>query len=80
VDYLSFVEHLIRPLLMHPDCLQVKQLPSGDGALFIQALVAPDDLGRVIGKQGRTASALRNLVIMAAAKDGNRMKVNFDAI
>ena len=43
----------------------------------IEVFVAPDDLGRVIGRQGRTATAIRTLVAAAAERDGQRVTLEF---
>jgi predicted RNA-binding protein YlqC (UPF0109 family) len=79
VNYLSLIENMIRPLILQPEDLRVKFFPSEDDAQLIQVFVSRGDLGRVIGKQGRTASAIRTLAISAGAKDGVRLKINFDA-
>jgi len=79
VNYLSLIENMIRPLIDHPEDLRVKEFPSEDDARFIQVFVNQEDLGRVIGKQGKVASAIRTLAISAGAKDQIKLKINFDA-
>ena len=79
MNYLSLIENMIRPLIDHPEDLRVKEFPSEDDARFIQVFVNQEDLGRVIGKQGKVASAIRTLAISAGAKDQIKLKINFDA-
>jgi len=52
--------------------------PTEDGTLVYHLHVAPDDMGRVIGKQGRIAKAIRTVVRAAAGKSGSRVVVEID--
>ncbi len=67
------LEHLVRGIVDHPDEVQVtsKTSPRGD---VLEVRVHPEDLGRVIGRSGRTAKALRTLV--TAIADGKRVRVD----
>ena len=67
------LEHLVKGIVDHPDEVQVssKTSPRGD---VLEVRVHPDDLGRVIGRAGRTAKALRTLV--GALADGRRVRVD----
>ena len=67
----EFVEYLARGLVSEPDHVQVKEL-KGDGTTIFELTVAADDLGKVIGKKGRTARALRTLLQAAATKAKTR--------
>ena len=67
----ALVETMARALVDHPD--QVDVSTAGDETTTILKLrVAPADLGRVIGKQGRTAKAMRTLLQASAAKANRR--------
>jgi predicted RNA-binding protein YlqC (UPF0109 family) len=55
------LEHLVRGLVGHPDDVQVTSKTLRRGAL-LEVRVHPDDLGRVIGRAGRTAKALRTVI------------------
>jgi predicted RNA-binding protein YlqC (UPF0109 family) len=59
------VEVVARALVDEPDAVEVTEAEHR-GVAVIELFVAPDDLGRVIGRQGRTASALRSLVGLTA--------------
>ncbi len=65
----AVVEVLARALTDRPDEVRVVET-AHKGATLVELYVAPDDLGKVIGKQGRTAAALRTLAASAAERDG----------
>ena len=67
------LEHLVRGIVDHPDEVQVVESSSPRGDV-LEVHVHPDDLGRVIGRNGRTAKALRTLV--SALADGGRVRVD----
>jgi predicted RNA-binding protein YlqC (UPF0109 family) len=64
----SEVEELIRRLVDHPEQVKVAEFPSGD-EILLEVEVAPDDLGKVIGRQGRTVRALRTLLETRNARE-----------
>lgn len=63
----ELVEMLAKHLVAHPDQVQVKET-LGDTASVLELRVAADDLGRIIGKQGRTAKSIRTIVNAAASR------------
>jgi uncharacterized protein len=65
----AVVEVLARALTDRPDEVRVVQTEQ-KGTTLVELYVAPDELGKVIGKQGRTAAALRTLVASAAEREG----------
>lgn len=66
---------IARSLVDQPDAVQVTKSEEDDN-VTIELVVAPDDLGKVIGKQGRTARALRSILGAAAAKEGKRSRLD----
>jgi predicted RNA-binding protein YlqC (UPF0109 family) len=66
------LEHLVKGIVDHPDDATVTERSTSRGDL-LEVHVHPDDLGRVIGRNGRTAKALRALV--SALADGKRVRV-----
>jgi predicted RNA-binding protein YlqC (UPF0109 family) len=68
----ELVEYLARRLVEHDDQVVVEEIEEDD-ALVIQLHVASDDLGRVIGRGGRIARALRTLVRAGGAHDDRRV-------
>jgi uncharacterized protein len=67
----DLVEFLAKNLVANPDEVKVEEVPSGRQTV-IELTVARSDVGKVIGKQGRTARALRSLLKVAATKQGQR--------
>jgi len=67
------LEHLVKGIVDHPDQVQVaaKNSPRGE---VLEVRVHPEDLGRVIGRSGRTAKALRTLI--TALADGRKVRVD----
>jgi predicted RNA-binding protein YlqC (UPF0109 family) len=70
------VEVVARALAGRPDDVQVTELDRR-GQTVIELTMAPGELGRVIGRQGRTASAVRTLAAAAGEMDGRRVVVDF---
>ena len=70
------VEVVARTLADHPDAVRVTER-AHRGQTVIELFMAPGDLGRVIGRQGRTASALRTLAASAAELEGTKVVVEF---
>ncbi|HYM53801.1 MAG TPA: KH domain-containing protein [Solirubrobacteraceae bacterium] len=64
------LEYLAEGLVDDPDAVSVEQFEEGDGTIVLELCVGPEDYGRVIGRGGRTAHALRTVVKAAAAGEG----------
>ena len=69
------LEHLVRGVVDHPDDVVVKDKQLRRGSI-LEVRVHPDDLGKVIGRGGRTAYALRTVVKVAAAHHDQRVLVD----
>jgi uncharacterized protein len=70
----ELLAYLARELVDDPDAVRV-DAEERDGALVLVLHVAADDVGKVIGRQGRIARALRTLVRASAVRDGRRVLV-----
>ena len=70
----ELVEAIVKPLVDKPEEVQVKEIPGKQGTV-IELRVAPDDMGKVIGKQGRIAKALRTVVKAAATRANKKVVV-----
>jgi predicted RNA-binding protein YlqC (UPF0109 family) len=70
------VEVIAKALADKPDAVSVTER-EGHGQSVVELTMAPGDLGRVIGRQGRTAQALRTLASAAAELDGTKATVDF---
>ena len=72
----ELLEYLARQLVDEPDRVEVEQFDEDDGTVVLELAVAEDDYGKIIGKGGRTANALRTVVKAAAVKEGRRVLVD----
>ena len=72
---LAVVTYLVSSITSDPDSVVINTEERGDSMRF-RIHVAPDDMGRVIGRRGRTAQAIRTLVNVAGAKDGVQASVD----
>jgi predicted RNA-binding protein YlqC (UPF0109 family) len=72
----DLLEYLARQLVDNPDEVEVEEFEEDDGTLVLELAVAEDDYGKVIGRGGRTANALRLVVKAAAVKDNRRVLVD----
>jgi predicted RNA-binding protein YlqC (UPF0109 family) len=70
----ELVEYMARSLVDNPDAVTVEEEDAGDRVIF-HLYVADDDMGKVIGKQGRIANAMRDLLKVAAARQGARARL-----
>ena len=72
----DLLEFLARALVDHPDEVSVEGFDEDDGTIVLELRVADDDVGKVIGRNGRTVNALRAVVRAAAARDGRKVLVD----
>lgn len=72
------VEFIVRELVDSPEEVNVVEIPSDESVTY-EVRVAPDDLGKVIGKQGRIANAIRTIVKAVAMKDKQKVYVEIVA-
>ena len=70
----ELVEFIARSLVDYPDYVEVNEV-EGKRSLVLELKVHPDDMGKVIGKQGRIAKAIRTVVSAAATKEDKRVNV-----
>ncbi len=70
----QLLEHIAKALVDEPDQVEVKQTDS-DRLIILELRVAENDMGKVIGKQGRIAKAIRTVVNAAAVKENKKVVV-----
>jgi uncharacterized protein len=70
------LEYLAQGLVDQPDEVSVEQFEEDDDTIVLELCVAAEDYGRVIGRRGRTANALRAVVKAAAASEGRHVLVD----
>ena len=80
MNLVDLTEKIIKNIVIDEDAVSVKEFPSeNDKEMIIEVLVSENDLGRVIGKNGRCANAIRTLIQASSAlKENNYIKINID--
>jgi predicted RNA-binding protein YlqC (UPF0109 family) len=73
---IAVLEYVVRELVDDPDAVTVDPV-NGRRGLTLEVGVGPGDMGRVIGRRGRMATAIRTVVRAAASKDGQEVDVDF---
>jgi predicted RNA-binding protein YlqC (UPF0109 family) len=73
----SVLTHVVRSIVDNPDAVHIEGIDDGDNKVLLEVRVGEGDLGRVIGRRGRTAMSIRNVVRAAAARDGVDVDVDF---
>jgi uncharacterized protein len=73
----ELVQFIAQQLVNNPDAVEVKEIP-GETASVLELRVAKEDVGRVIGKQGRTAKSIRT--ILSAVASRKRRKVILESV
>lgn len=71
----AVVEVVVRRLVDHPDAVRVTEA-ARRGMTVLELTTAPGDMGKIIGRQGRTAAALRTLVSVTAERHGTRAQLD----
>jgi predicted RNA-binding protein YlqC (UPF0109 family) len=66
----TLIEYIAQSLVDDPSSVQVREVRNDRNALVLELHVAPDDFGKVIGRQGRVAKAMRTLLRAAGAREG----------
>jgi predicted RNA-binding protein YlqC (UPF0109 family) len=67
----AFLEYVVKGLVSHPDTVTVTPVPR-EGTTIYELRLHPDDVGKVIGRQGMTINAIRSLLLAGSAKKGLR--------
>jgi uncharacterized protein len=75
----DLLTYLAQQLVDHPEQVRVERTETAPGEVRLELHVADDDVGKVIGKQGRVARALRTVVKASAVRTGGRVHVEIGA-
>ena len=80
MDLVKLTEDIVKSLVINKDSVSVKEFPTEEeNVILIQVMVDDSDMGRVIGKEGRTANAIRTLVQASSALNDNKyVKIDID--
>ena len=74
----ELIKHMADSLVNNPDAAVVTQREEEDGTIELLLHVAPEDMGKVIGKQGRIAKAMRVVLKAAATKEGKKANLEIE--
>ena len=72
----AVITHIVKSIVDDPDAVRVEEV-TGEGKHRIDVRVGDGDLGRVIGRRGRTAASIRTVTRAAASKDGVELDIEF---
>jgi len=80
MNLVELTEEIVKSLVVNKDSVSVKEFPTEEeNVILIQVMVADEDMGRVIGREGRTANAIRTLVQASSALADNKyIKIDID--
>lgn len=80
MDLVSLTEKIVKSIVKDEEAVSVKEFPTEEeNVILIQVMVSEDDMGRVIGKSGRTSNAIRTLVQASSAlKENKYVKIDID--
>jgi hypothetical protein len=76
IDVTELLEYLVEGLVDDPEQVSVERFNEPDGTIVLELAVGPDDYGKIIGRGGRTAQALRTVVKAAVAREGRRVLID----
>ena len=80
MNLVELTEMIVKSLVVNEDAVSVKEFPTEDeNTILIQVMVAEEDIGKIIGKDGRVANAVRTLVQASSfLKDNKYVKIDID--
>ncbi len=81
MDLVTLTLELVKAVAVNKDSVTVKEFPSdNENEILIEVMIDKDDMGRVIGKNGKTANAIRTLVQASSFLDNNKyVKINIES-
>ena len=72
MNYTELVSYMVKSLVDHPDEVEIREI-EGEKSTILELKVTKDDIGKVIGKHGRIARAIRTIINASATKSGKRI-------
>ncbi len=72
MNYKELVEYMVKSLVDHPDKVEIREI-EGEKSTIFELKVTKEDIGKVIGKHGRIARAIRTILNASATKTGKRI-------
>ena len=80
MDLVGLTDYLVKSLVKDHECVSVKEFDTDDDSILIQFLVNSDEMGSLIGKNGKIANSIRTIVQASSYLNGNKkVKINIDS-
>lgn len=80
MNVVEFAEYLVKSIVLEPDLVKVSEFQADEDVTILEILVPESEMGRVIGKNGKTSMSLRTLIqAFAAVKKMPKVKINIDS-
>lgn len=81
MDLIAFTEYLVNSIVTDPDMITVKEFPTDEpNTILIQIIVDSEDMGKVIGKDGKVINSIKTLVQASSyMKENKNIKINVDS-
>ncbi|MDR2867278.1 MAG: KH domain-containing protein [Acholeplasmatales bacterium] len=79
IDFEQLLKNIVLPLVLRPEAVKIYTKTEGNDESILQLYVHRSDLGRIIGKQGRTATAIRNVLYAASSLEKRKVSLNIDS-
>lgn len=80
MNVVEFAEYLVKSIVAEPDMIKVSMFEADDDVTILEILVPEDEMGKVIGKNGKTSTAIRTLVqAHALVHNKPKVKINIDS-
>lgn len=77
----ELTEYVVKNLVKDPESVSVKQIDSEEDTVLIEVIVSNDDMGCVIGRNGKIANSIRTIVQASAhINDSKKVKINIDSL
>lgn len=71
----DFLQYLIKLIVDHPDEIKIEETDSGGNLYQYNILANKEDMGKIIGKEGKVIQAIRNTAKILAVKEGNQIRI-----
>ncbi len=78
-NFVELIKNLVGPLIVYPEDLKIESQEDDQYEVF-KVYVRKEDLGRVIGKSGKIAQAIRTIIYAGASKDSKKVKIDFESL
>ncbi len=79
MTYIELTEFLVKSVVEKEEDVSIQLADSTEDEILVNVFVSKDDIGRVIGKQGKTANSIRTIVQASFFKDFSRIKIDFQS-